>query len=286
MKTEPSFREPRAEPGAPHETRWDNLRVAALCIGVQAYKGGDVLGNAVRDCEAVARRINALPRCRAATLVNPKTNNEIYCALRDQFLEPLRRKPPEVVVIFYAGHGKQIDNELFLLPTGAKWADAHDCRQTCTSHLQIFTWLKEILDEPAMRLRYSSERPPVRFVLAFDMCRDGVGASSSFSQPFDPEQQSAPLYWSMCLSTSRGAVAQDGDESASHSPFASELLDSERGIFAAGVSLKQGIENACARTFEKTQQQPVCMALDRLPPSFCMDDSPVESKLEGGGRGD
>ena len=86
----------------------------------------------------------------------------------------------------------------------------------------------------------------------------------------------------MCLSTSRGELAQDGDKLA-HSPFATELLDAGTGIFAPGVTLKQGIENACKKMFEDTRQRPVCVALERLPAGFCLIDS---SEGAGAGKGD
>ena len=107
----PSFIEP--DDGMADD-RWDDLRVAALCIGVQAYKGSDALGNSVSDARAIFDRINQLPRCRAAMLVDPKSSDEIYKAVREQFLKPLSRRPPELVIIFYAGHGFQVDSDLFL----------------------------------------------------------------------------------------------------------------------------------------------------------------------------
>ena len=184
----PSFIEPD---DAMADDRWDDLRVAALCIGVQAYKGRDALGNTVRDAEAIFDRINQLPRCRAAMLVDPKSSDEIYKAVREQFLKPLSRRPPELVIIFYAGHGFQVDSNLFLIPTGADYRDAAGCQNTCTSHLTVLKWLKEFLDDPAKDLRYSSDRPPVRFLLAFDMCRELLGAIASLVAA-EPEQQSAP----------------------------------------------------------------------------------------------
>ena len=60
-------------------------------------------------------------------LVDPKSSDDIYRAVRDEFLAPLSRRPPKVVIIYYAGHGKQVAQELFLIPTGAAYQDAHDC---------------------------------------------------------------------------------------------------------------------------------------------------------------
>ena len=217
-----------------------------------------------------------------------------YRAVRDEFLAPLSRRPPKVVIIYYAGRGKQVAKELFLIPTGAAYQDAHDCKQTCLSHLDVLMWLHEFLDKPAKGLSYMSGRPPVRFLLALDMCRDDFGASEAALQGCDPEQPCAPILWSLCLSTSRGSAAQAGHEGA-HSPFAKELLDPAEGIFAPGVALKEGIDRACGRMMEEGQQRPVCNALERLPDALCVNAGAETGKRRaqegadgagGGGRGD
>jgi len=146
----------------------------------------------------------------------------------------------------------------------------HDCEVTCISHLDVLRWLKTYVDAPAMLLAYTSQRPAVRFLLILDMCRDNLGSDLA-NGVYDPTQQDSPAFWSMCLSTSRGAVASDGD--SQHSPFVKELLDPTHGIFASSVPLKQGIENACTRMREKWIQLPVSIALERIPPDFCLDQT-------------
>lgn len=213
------------------------------------------MGNTIRDAKEMYKRINQLPRCCAALLVDPKSKDEMYNAIRNLFLEPLSRKPPDLVIIFYAGHGVQIGTKLSVIPARAEYDDETDCESKCIWHLELFRWLKTFLDEKAKNLAYESWRSPARFLLSFDMCRDNFGApANSFS--CEPECEGAPLHWSVCLSTSRGAMAQDGEEHG-HSPFASELLDDTAVIFAPGRTLKQGIETACQRVFQKIHQQTV-----------------------------
>jgi len=270
-----SFEEPGTDKESGWDARWENLRLAVLCIGVQAYPGHAALANTVRDADEMYKNVNMFHGCRAAILRDPKTKNEIYDAMRRKFLEPISKYPPQMVLLFYAGHGVQVDNSLFLIPARAEYSDVGDCKQACLSHLEVFAWFKTYVDTPAKDLSYTSGRPAVRFLQILDMCRDGFGTDSSHSCQFDPERHAAPELWSLCLSTSRGAVASDGD---SHSPFIQELLNPAHGIFASNVPLKQGIERAC-RAMEKTTQRPVTIGLDRILPGFCLDKTPKDFNL-------
>jgi len=56
-----SFDEPpRKSSDTEWERRWDNLRVAALCIGVRAYPADDALHTTVKDTKKICREINKL----------------------------------------------------------------------------------------------------------------------------------------------------------------------------------------------------------------------------------
>jgi hypothetical protein len=60
------------------------------------HTGEDRLNNTARHAETICERI----RFRAAMLVDPKITDQIYKAVREQLVEPLSRKPPELVIIF------------------------------------------------------------------------------------------------------------------------------------------------------------------------------------------
>ena len=55
------------------KVRWDGLRVAGLCIGVDDYKHTSPLRNAVRDAQAVNAALRKVPGCNSSVLCNPKT---------------------------------------------------------------------------------------------------------------------------------------------------------------------------------------------------------------------
>jgi len=131
------WREPGKSSDAECTSRWDNLRVAALCIGVKAYPGSDALDTTVKDTKAMHKKINLLDQCRAAMILDPESRVEMYEKMRKRFLELLSSIPPELVIIFYEGHGKEFDGDLFLMPTGAQYDDPDDCKQTCISHREV-----------------------------------------------------------------------------------------------------------------------------------------------------
>jgi len=255
VKSPPTF-----EAGS-RDAGWRDLRLAALCVGVGAYaEAADRLGNTVSDAEAVYQAINACAGCRAAIIRDPADKKTIRKHLRHDFLDALAASPPDVVFVFLAGHGVQAGTHVYLIPAKAASADETDLKEDCLSHLTVFEWLHQFLDAPAKDL-YKR----VKFVVILDVCRVAGASDGECAGPIslDPEQVKEPRSWSLCYSTARGSVAADGDL-GSHSPLALGLLDGQTGIFARGVSLKQGIENACAAVRERTRQSPIANALDAL----------------------
>jgi hypothetical protein len=137
-----------------------------------------------------------------------------------------------------------------------------DLKNKCLSHIGVLEYLRKYLDAPA---REALTPKRVRFVLIMDMCR--VPGPFASTDKIEPDRNKAPGCWSICYSTSQGCVAED-DQQGSHSPLALGLLDPQSGIFAPGVSLKHGIENACQRVQKlsgaDTRQLPINIALDAL----------------------
>jgi len=262
--------EPAKKDGETWETRWDGLRLAVFCIGIADYARSTAapLGNTLKDAERIYQEINTLPGCRAVLLRNPQSKEAIYKRMRYEFLDYLARKPPQVVLIYQAGHGMQVHNDVYLIPASAACSDEHDLKQTCLSHLHVFEWLRQFVDTPAKSL-YKK----VHFMQILDICRDRVAQDTSV---LDPDASAAPELWSICFSTSRGSVAADGD-SNSHSPMAQALLDPAEGIFAPGVSLRQGIENACEHIRQTISQRPLMCGLEKLPHDFCLNSLAMDN---------
>jgi hypothetical protein len=66
---------------------WGALRVAGMCIGVCNYKYMSVLNNAVRDAEQVNKKLNAVPKCRSDTVIDPTTKVDLKKKIRQGLQE-------------------------------------------------------------------------------------------------------------------------------------------------------------------------------------------------------
>ena len=125
--------------------------------------------------------------------------------------------------------------------------------------------------------------PPrqVTFVLVMDACRVAEMDQATLSASLEPPAASAPKKWSICFSCSRDSTASDGPQGA-HSPFAQELLDEKAGIFAAGVPLKGGLEEAGRRMSEKHRgQAPMPVGLHSIQEDWCFYPSPAQRVYSG-----
>ena len=137
----------------------------------------------------------------------------------------------------------------------------------------IFKWCREDLDVLARDL---NPPKPITFVLVVDACRVAEMDQSTLSCSLEPPAASAPKTWALCFSCSRDSTASDGPQGA-HSPFAQELLDEKAGIFAAGVPLKGGLDQACQRMREQHQgQAPMAVGLPSIKEDWCFYPNPAQ----------
>ena len=139
--------------------------------------------------------------CRAAIIRDPANTSTIRKLLRDDFLKPSAESPPEVVVIFVAGHGLQRGQHVYLTPIKAAIEDEIDAEDRL-SHLKVFEWLHDFLDSSA-KTTYKC----IKFVIIMDICRVGIDAQSAPGSIADLEKGLSPEHWALYFSTSRGNVA-------------------------------------------------------------------------------
>jgi hypothetical protein len=180
---------------------WEDLQLAALCIGVGAYPGPSRLDNPVRDADALFEAINKFPDCRTAIVRDPTNNDAILVHLQN-FLEELAAlssdQLPDVVMLVVASHGVQYESNVFIIPTQAKFNSKLDLKRTCVSHLTVLEYLNECFSDKARRC--AGIWKELTFLLLMDMCR--VPGQFDLTQTIsEPEQNKAPGCWSICYST-------------------------------------------------------------------------------------
>ena len=85
----------------------------------------------------------------------------------------------------------------------------------------------------------------VLFLVILDRCRN---LPCNFKQglteeSLEPDVSFRPKLWALCTAAARGQAAKDGD-AGGHSPFNSELLSPQCGLFEQNVSIEHALNLA------------------------------------------
>ena len=194
----------------------------ALVIGMGAYRGIPQLANSVNDATGIAETLEDTGF--AVTLITDAPLAEVQAAL-DDF--SFRAEAAELALVYYAGHGVEVQGENFLIPVDAQVRSNLDVQAASISLRQL-----EAAVGKARRMG----------VILLDSCRDnpfgggiapvgdaqvaGAGGTRGGGQaglaPTDPDRGTVVFY-----AARHGMAALDGVGGA-HSPFAQALIDNMR----------------------------------------------------------
>ncbi len=177
----------------------------ALVIGNSSYRSVTPLPNPMNDAKAVADQLKAMAfDVTAATDLNQA---DMRRAIRDFAAKIAEKGPETVALVFYAGHGVQVEGENFLVPV-----DAHIQREADIpiEALRLADLMNALAGVPSK----------VRIVI-LDACRNN---------PFSPGKQTrglaivdAPTGSIVAYSTAPGTEATDG--AGTNSPYTAALLE-------------------------------------------------------------
>lgn len=181
----------------------------ALVIGNSIYENGPDLRNPVNDARAVAAELSRLGyRVYHGENLNNADMSRLLLGFADKITEARQ------VVVYFAGHGVQIDGVTYLMPTDAVMRSKDDLITAIT--------LNEVLDLLRGDLRAS--------IVLVDACRDNPiyenAATRSFAGGGGSQNRALfDLPYGMLIgyASRPGAVAYDGP--LQHSPYAAALLD-------------------------------------------------------------
>jgi len=182
----------------------------ALVIGMSKYQQVPRLSNPARDAEAM-------------TSLFKKAGFELVVSERDLGISDLRRvirefsetsRDADISVVYYAGHGIEVDGTNYLVPTDAKLLSDFDVEDETVSLDRILKAL-----DPVKRLK----------LVILDACRDNPFAknmrrsvaSRSIGRGLariEPAMSDTLI----AFAAKAGAVASDGD--GQNSPFATALV--------------------------------------------------------------
>jgi uncharacterized caspase-like protein len=106
---------------SPAQSIVTNDKRVALVIGISKYQYAPSLQNPANDARRVAEALR-----RLNFQVDEVYDSDYHTLVQALRSFGIRAQDADAALIFYAGHGVQVDNENFLLPADAKLERAHD----------------------------------------------------------------------------------------------------------------------------------------------------------------
>jgi len=210
----------------------------ALVIGNGQYEHSRKLVNPPNDGAAMAAKL------RAAGF----TVTELYHAEHEKMEAALKTfsqglTPSTTALIFYAGHGVQVNGVSYLLPVDAKADD----EATLKYEAVALDMVLDVLDRQGQGAGLK--------VLILDCCRDNPygrnwGNRNTAGGTGLAAPTSTPAGTVLCFATDPGRVAKDG-VGAANSPYTSGLL---KHLFTPGLDIDLALRRAGAEVQEATNK--------------------------------
>jgi hypothetical protein len=178
----------------------------ALVIGVKAYQHVQPLQNSLND----AKDLSALLKkkgFKVIELYDPKTKREMQDAVRKYF-GLLQGKDNVAGMVFYSGHGMQVDGVNYLIPSQANPQIKADLEDQCLS----MDYVMQAIAEAGNGLN----------IFVLDACRNNPFRSFSRSAEKGLTMVNAPRGSYIVYATKPGSVASDG--TGRNGLFTSKLL--------------------------------------------------------------
>jgi uncharacterized caspase-like protein len=180
----------------------------ALVIGNSNYKSVTPLPNPVNDAKAIADDLKAA--AFDVTLADDLGQSDLRRAIRDFASKIAAKGPDTVALVYYAGHGVQVDGENFLVPVDARIQREADIPIEAVRLADIMSALAAV--------------PSKMRIVILDACRNN---------PFATEKSvkglaivDAPTGSIVAYSTAPGTAATDG--AGTNSPYTQAFLDVSR----------------------------------------------------------
>ena len=181
----------------------------ALVIGNSNYQTAPKLANPGNDAQSMSQLLNSAGF--EVTQATDLTRKDMVRVVQDFTAKVAERGPGTVAMIYYAGHGVQVEGENYLLPVDAKISSPYDLDGNSLRLVDLMG----TLDSISSRMR----------IVVLDACRN-----NPFPEVNDTGRGlaivDAPNGSIVGYSTAPGMEAQDGD--GNHSPYTSAFLNIAR----------------------------------------------------------
>ena len=177
--------------GWPARAAADPTRLA-LVIGNAAYRQAPLV-NPVHDAHAIAALLKD-----AGLTVHDHQNigHADMLAAIEAFSQAARQPSVRQIIVYYAGHGVQVDWRNYLLPTDVQVTSAEQVQEQCIALDQVLEPLTALKDKT--------------FVIILDACRNNPFGSRWQAPAPGLSQFDAPAGSLIAYATAPGSVASDG----------------------------------------------------------------------------
>ncbi len=206
----------------------------ALVIGNSAYRNVTALPNPANDAKAVSELLAG-----AGFEITPAENltqTDMRRVVRDFAAKVAEKGSDTVALVFYAGHGVQVDGENFLVPVDANIARESDLPIEAVRLADLMNVLAAV--------------PAKARIVILDACRNNPFSDIAKTTGRGLAIVDAPKGSIVSYSTAPGSVAADG--SGNHSPFTAALLKVAR---APGLPIEQAFKQVRFEVNQTTDGQ-------------------------------
>jgi len=205
----------------------------ALVLGNSDYKAQSKLANPVNDATDIARRLEGLG---FEVLLRTDAGRREMARAITEFRQ--RIEPEDDVVVFYAGHGMQVDGRNYLIPVDLE-ADSEE--EVAFNAVEVDRLLR-LLETAGSRTN----------VVILDACRNNPFERKTRGRSQGLAAVDAGRGTLIAYATAPGSVAADGDAGARNSPYTASLL---AALDAPGLKVEEVFKQVARGVVEQTRDR-------------------------------
>ncbi|HWV51452.1 tetratricopeptide repeat protein [Pseudorhodoplanes sp.] len=235
-------------PASPVRAQAGSERRVALVIGNGAYTSAGALANPAKDATAIARNLRSMgfDVSEGIDLKRADMTRVIGDFLRNA-------TNARIAVLFYAGHGIQIDGKNYLLPIDARVENGSDLASDMTDLDTILAGLDDQVRTNIVILDACRDNPTAKAVTQVAGIGRSVAVRSGLAAPSGlGKGGTVGAGTLLAFATAPGQVALDGD--GDNSPFSSAL---SRHIGTPGLEVQQMLTRVRAEVVAATRNKQV-----------------------------
>jgi tetratricopeptide (TPR) repeat protein len=237
-----------AAPALPARTDAGSERRVALVIGNGAYTTAGALPNPAKDATTIARNLKAMG-------FDVSSGTDLDRAAMTRLIGDFLRSATnaKIAVLFYAGHGVQIDGKNYLLPVDARIENGSNLTADMTDLDTILSGLDDQVRTNIVILDACRDNPTAKNVTQVAGISRSVAVRSGLAAPSGlGKGGTVGAGTLLAFATAPGQVALDGD--GDNSPFSAAL---SRHIGTPGLEVQQMLTRVRAEVVAATRNKQV-----------------------------